>query len=465
METPASWYACRGCGAVAPPLFPFRCARADDKDDVDHVMRRTLGVARVRVQTAGETNPFLRYRPLLHSYDVAASRGLSDFDYVSLVARLDRAVADVDGRGFVQTPCGPQDALAARIGLGAGRLWVKNETGSVSGSHKARHLMGVMIYLQVVEALALAPAGRAPLAIASCGNAALAAAVVARAAGRDLQVFVPTWAEPTIVSRLKQLHARLTVCPREPGVAGDPTYLRFHDAVRRGAVPFCCQGPDNGLTIEGGETLAWETIDALGGRPLDRLFVQVGGGALASACVQGFGDAARLGRVSRLPRVHAVQTRGGFPLARAYDRLAGLIAERLGLAPAEASDPAARVVAIQAQAGSPVVRDALVHAATHRSAFMWPWETEPKSVAHGILDDETYDWLAVCEGMLFTGGYPVVVDEETLVEANRLARETTGIDVDHTGSAGLAGLMQLGAREPGVRDETVTIIFSGVRRG
>ena len=42
----------------------------------------------------------------------------------------------------------------------------------------------------------------------------------------------------------------------------------------------------------------------------------------------------------------------------------------------------------------------LAWAARHRSAFMWPWETEPHSVADGILDDETYDWLAVVRGML-----------------------------------------------------------------
>jgi len=34
----------------------------------------------------------------------------------------------------------------------------------------------------------------------------------------------------------------------------------------------------------------------------------------------------------------------------------------------------------------------LERATKHRSEFMRPWETMPQSVAHGILDDETYDW-------------------------------------------------------------------------
>ena len=82
-------------------------------------------------------------------------------------------------------------------------------------------------------------------------------------------------------------------------------------------------------------------------------------------------------------------------------------------------------------------------AAQHRSEFMWPWENEPHSIAHGILDDETYDWLAVVEAMLATGGQPIVVDEDTLAHANALARRATGSDVDYTGSAGLAGLLDL----------------------
>ena len=49
---------------------------------------------------------------------------------------------------------------------------------------------------------------------------------------------------------------------------------------------------------------------------------------------------------------------------------------------------------------------------------MWPWEDEPRSIAHGILDDETYDWLAVVEGLLRSGGGALVVDEETLQRAN-----------------------------------------------
>jgi threonine synthase len=95
---------------------------------------------------------------------------------------------------------------------------------------------------------------------------------------------------------------------------------------------------------------------------------------------------------------------------------------------------------------------------------MWPWEEEPRSVAHGILDDETYDWLAVVEGMLRSGGSPVVVGEDVLVQANRLAVSTTGIDVDPTGSSGLAGLLALRDRGDVGDHERVGVLFSGVRR-
>ncbi|MDQ7848945.1 MAG: pyridoxal-phosphate dependent enzyme [Armatimonadota bacterium] len=473
MSTLPSAVVCAGCGyqARGDEPYPFRCPNAVPGDDTDHVMTVRLDWPRLRWPEGGEANPFLRFRTLLHSYHLAAARGMDDAAYVALVQELDGAVAAVNGRGFVVTPFGRQDDLSRRLGFASGGgVWVKDETGNVSGSHKARHLMGLLLYLEVVERVGPAPAGRgAHLAIASCGNAALAAAVVARAAGRPLRVFIPTVADPKVVARLRALEAELTICPREAGTPGDPTYHRLRQAVREGALPFTCQGSDNGLTIEGGKTLGYEMVAALaGGQGLDRVFVQVGGGALASAVVQALEDARELGVLAHLPRIHAVQARAVQPLVRAYDGVAGRILERIGReegrGPAPPGGARERADLIRDHATSPQVAEELNYAVTHRSQFMWPWEAEPRSVAGGIIDDETYDWAAVVRGMVVSGGYPLAVSEEELLEAHALARSATGIAVDPTGSAGLAGLLQLvrgGQVDP---QERVAVLFTGVQR-
>jgi threonine synthase len=428
---------CAGCGAepVASEPYPFRCQAAGG-DDVDHVLRRELDLAGLCwPEEPAERNPFVRYRTLLHAYHVALAGGMSDAGFCALVRRLDERVAAVDGHGFGVTPFVRSGALSDRLGLGPdGGVWVKDETGNVSGSHKARHLFGVLVYLEVLEATGRTdPADRPDLAIASCGNAALAAAVVAAAGGRRLRVFVPVDADLLVLARLEELGAAVTVCPRSNGAPGDPTVRRLVEAVDAGALPFTCQGNLNGLAVEGGETLAWELAAA--GVPLDRLIVQVGGGALASACGHPVREARALGAVASAPRLDTVQTGSAWPLKRAYD-------------------------AVVARGGT----TALGYAARHRHEFMWPWEEEPRSVAHGILDDETYDWLAVVEGMLTSRGTPLVVGESLLEEANAFARAATGIAVDPTGSAGLAGLVAL--REAGevADDERVAVLFTGVDR-
>ncbi|MGH3017852.1 MAG: PLP-dependent lyase/thiolase [Gaiellaceae bacterium] len=410
---------CAGCGTEAPDPFAFRCPNANRVDDIDHVLRRQLEPGEAAfLSDDREPNPFLRFRSLLH----ASHLGLSDRDFCKLVRELDAHVASVDGRGFTVTPFARADALSDELGFSeAGGVWIKDETGNVSGSHKARHLFGVLVYLEACERAGLT-AERPQLAIASCGNAALAAAIVATAGSRSLRVFVPTDADPTVVARLDELGARVTRCPRD-GRPGDPTYRRLLQALATGAVPFTCQGNLNGLAVEGGYTLGWEL--AASGVTLDRIVVQVGGGALASAVAAGL----REGGLT--PRVDTVQTAAAWPLKRAFER---------------------------AQASG------LEYAAQHRSEFMWPWEHEPHSIAHGILDDETYDWLAVVESMLETDGQPVVVGEDTLARANALAREATGIDVDHTGSAGLAGLLDLCAAGAVGPDERVAVLFTGVSR-
>ena len=449
MSPPASRLVCGGCGGVPDPgdPYPFRCPQAG-VGDVDHVLVRVLDLDRVRFPEgpAGTDSTFVRYRGLLHSCHRATAAGVSDEEFTDLVTRLDDAVARVAGVGFRATPFARDAALSERLGFSAaGGVWVKDETGNVAGSHKGRHLMGVLLHLEVAERLGLAdPADRPDLAIASCGNAALAAAVVARAADRQLRVFVPVDADPVVLGGLRDLGADVVTCERTPDTDGDPAYVRLRAELAAGALPFTCQGTENGLVIEGGETLGYEIAADLHaeGNAVDHLVVQVGGGALASACIQALDEAVRLGALDHRPRVHTVQTTGGHPLERAYARVRARL---------------------DASAGRAEIDEALHEAARHRSAFMWPWEGEPRSIATGILDDETYDWRAVVGGMLTTGGRPLVVTEDCLARAHDLGR-AAGYCVDPTGTSGLAGLLDLVAAGDVDPDARVGVLFTGVER-
>ena len=85
--------------------------------------------------------------------------------------------------------------------------------------------------------------------------------------------------------------------------------------------------------------------------------------------------------------------------------------------------------------------DLLTSAASSKADFMFPW-ADPHSVASGILDDETYDWLALCDGLLETGGTAHHVEDPIIEEAKAFAMGELGVTVCHTGSAGFAGLLQ-----------------------
>jgi threonine dehydratase len=307
-------------------------------------------------------------------------------------------------------------------------VWVKDETNQVAGSHKGRHLLTILLHLLAAETAGLvpwAPAARRPsLAIASCGNAAVAAATLAAAVVWPIRVFVPVAADPAVVALLDALGADVVHCPRlTTDPPGDPCVHRFREAVAAGAVPFSVQGPENVWCLDGGRTLGWEMGLQSADEPMDRLFVQVGGGAFAACVAAGLDDA------QRQPRVHAVQTASCAPLERAWRRSIDLDPDGIG---ASWSD------------------------------WMWPWEHVGTSAADGILDDETYDWLPVVRAIRRTDGSAIVVSEDDVLRAHELAREHTDVDVSPTGTAGLAGL--LASRGHVGDDERVAVVFSGVQR-
>ncbi len=462
---------CMGCKTSVSTRepTPFRCPYAEDGGD--HVLRAPLDpgtvdpdrVARA-VSDPTDANPFVRFRDLLVVYRAARARGMGDADYLEIARELDHAIAATDGTGFVDTPFTPAPGLITAAGL-SGSAWVKNETVNVSGSHKGRHLMGLALWLAVVERTQPeSRIGERRLAIASCGNAALAAAVVAKAAGRPLDVFVPPDAHPTVLTRLEELEATLVPCPRPEGGSGDPCMHRFLEAVEGGALPFSVQGSENGLTLDGGKTLAFEMAATASreGISLDRVFVQVGGGALGSSLMQGFSEAVALHMISHRPRVMTVQTEGATPLARAWGLFTEYLGDHLDLDLPE--HPPERAEFLRGQLTHGTLEHALHFAAQHREDFMWPWETPPHSVATGILDDETYDWVALTEALVETAGWPVTATEDQLQRANTLARDATGIDVDPTGSAGLGGWISLADDGLDTEPGNTVVLLTGVVR-
>lgn len=88
------------------------------------------------------------------------------------------------------------------------------------------------------------------------------------------------------------------------------------------------------------------------------------------------------------------------------------------------------------------VADCASEWATH----MWPWEEPPASLADGILDDETYDWVADTRQLRRTNGRVVVACEEDVVRAASIGPNLTAIQSSATGTAGLAGLLSERAR-------------------
>ena len=314
------------------------------------------------------------------------------------------------------------------------RDFASPQVGNVAQSHKARHLTNVMLYLLTLKNTGDETLAERRLAVASCGNAGLAAAEVAAAAKWPIDVCIPPDADEAVIQRLAELAplgVATVICDRSGADvqtakgpvsttgAADPTLAVCRALVsEHGSIPFSVQGPECGLAVEGGQTLAWEILTALRRdhphvSSLNSLYVQVGGGALGAGLGQGMRRSIdrreQAVSLSAVPTLRCVQPVGCQPLGRAFEKMS---LDKLSAA----------------------------EAGQQRGAYMWAWDN-PTSVAHGILDDETYDWVALCEEMANSGGGTLAVADDAIEKAHAIAREEHGVSVCHTGAAGLAGMM------------------------
>jgi threonine synthase len=436
--------------------------------------------------------PFTIFRELLGSHALAREEL-----FLTTLTRLEQELTCFEKKPFQVTPLLQAQELSRALGM-EGNLFIKNETINITGSHKGRHLMGTLLYLEALRALSGNP--KKTLAVYSCGNAALAAAAVARAGGYSLRAFVPEDIDPVVEAMLREREAVVEKASRTGDASrgtpentpGDPTYLAFRHALDQGCLPFSCSGNDNWSNIEGGQTLGWEMCMQLrdledAENALDHVVLQIGGGALARALVQSCREFHALGLLPRLPRFHACQPVGGFPFVRSWYLVLADIAEQAGLlfgpSYVRSGNPLEELNRIRIYLGaqseqvqavvefacsefsSEPVQGVLRRCLLERDRYMWAWDgLPPHSAAHGILDDETYDWFYLLEGLLETGGHAVVMEEEEIERAYQLARQHTPVRASHTGTAGLAGLMRLNQTGIVKKKDSVGLLFTGVDR-
>jgi threonine synthase len=298
------------------------------------------------------------------------------------------------------TPLLPAPAL--RQTLGTPRLWIKDETRNPSASNKDRATA-----LVIEDGLRR---GVATITTASTGNAAVATAFGAAAAGMRAVIFVSTGCQPEKLALMTEAGARVFQV-REG-------YAAAVDLSRAAARTFGWLDRNTGanpFTIEAKKTVAFEVWEQLGRRLPDVMIVPVGDGPTLVALDKGFGELVSCGLAARQPRLIGVQAERCQPLVRAW------LGEPAG--PAEL-DPAATVAD-----GIAVVRPA---------------------IGDAVLD-------AVRRG----GGGMVAVTDDALLSAVATLAGRAGVGAEPAGAAALAGLESAVERGLADRLETVVLLVTG----
>jgi threonine synthase len=298
------------------------------------------------------------------------------------------------------TPLLPVPAL--RRTLGTPRLWVKDETRHPTASNKDRATA-----LVIEDGLRR---GADTITTASTGNAAVATAYGAAAAGIRAVIFVSVDCQPEKLALMTQAGAWVFQVP--------DGYAAAVDLSRSAARTFGWLDRNTGsnpFTIEAKKTVAFEVWEQLGRRLPDVMVVPVGDGPTLVALDKGFAELVSCGLVARQPRLVGVQAERCQPLVRAW---LGATAQ-----PAEL-DPAATVAD-----GIAVVRPAIGD--------------------------------AVLDAVRRSDGGMVAVSDAALAGAVATLAGRAGVGAEPAGAAALAGLD--GAVDGGLVDplETIVLLVTG----
>jgi len=252
-------------------------------------------------------------RPLLPRYRLEALRPLwSPFPAAARPASLWRyaellpAAGPPVTLGEGWTPLLPAPRLAARADLE--HLWIKDESLNPTGSFKARGLS-----LAVTMAR---ERGLRKLAIPTAGNAGLALAAYAAAAGLEAEVFCPDDTPAVFVRATRLLGARVHLVR---GFITDCARLVRERCAGEGWTDLSTLKEP--YRVEGKKTMGLELWEQLGGTLPDVIVYPTGGGTGLVGMWKAFAEMESLGWIGReRPRMVSVQAAGCAPIVRAWEQ-------------------------------------------------------------------------------------------------------------------------------------------------
>jgi threonine synthase len=218
------------------------------------------------------------------------------------LAAGERAVTLGEG----MTPLIELPHLAAEVGVR--RLWVKDEGLNPTASFKARGLM-----MAVTRAKALGLPG---VCVPTAGNAGIALAAYAAAAGMPCRIYAPETTPPPILGSIRAFGAELELLPGHIGDAGKATL-----AFARESGFFNVATVREPYRVEGMKTMGYEVAEQLGWRLPDAIVYPTGGGEGTIGIWKAIGEMLDWGWLpadTPRPRMIIAQAAGCAPLVRAF---------------------------------------------------------------------------------------------------------------------------------------------------
>ncbi len=301
--------------------------------------------------------------------------------------------------GEGHTPLLNAPALAAALGMES--LWIKDESRNPTGSFKDR------IAAMVVAKAREAGAGR--MILVSSGNMASAISAYGALAGLEVVVIVSPAVSRERCIQIAVYGARVI---RVNGTSADRLALCLEAAERFGW--YNATSPHNPYGPHGAKSISYELYRQGEPEGFDWLFSPVGFGCNIVGNWKGFEDLLRLGLITGIPRLVAVQAEGSPSLVRAFQ--SGL-----------------------------------------KEAVPGPQDT----IAGGLSQVVTPNSILALKAVRASQGTAVAVSDEEMLSAVLLLARKAGIYAEPSGAAALAALRKMVQRGLVKSRDRVAVLVSG----